>query len=109
MPPWHAHAAYERPKHMARSVVGLCDRRRDAAAAFRDLERAGLRGNNGSFSATATSQLARGLVRAGIAEADASVSVDGCSSCAGYVAYPLEKHGRICDVASTARSTSIKW
>ena len=64
---------------MARSVVGLCDSRRDAEVAFRDLESAGFRGNNGSCIDTATSRLASGLVRAGIPEADASIDVAGCS------------------------------
>ena len=62
---------------MARSVVGLFDNRSDAEAAFRDLESAGFGGNNVSFIDTATSQLASGLVRAGIPEADASIYVEG--------------------------------
>lgn len=37
------------------------------------------------------------------------VTIQEYDPCDGYVAYPLEKHGRMRGVASTARSTSIKW
>ena len=62
---------------MAKSVVGLFDNPSDAQAALRDLERAGLSGNNVSLVDNATSGLASALTGAGIPEEDAALYADG--------------------------------